>query len=337
MPSSIESNIGVSVKLQLNFKNIDVILKLLSSHAKLIIYGLSKSIDRDCKFYDDENKPSYFDNRILHKLSEFKNQEEFMEYASKVAEMRGDKMVLRKKIEYVNFEDEGEVDDYLELLDNYDSLNDKYDSDDNSENDSENDSKDETQNETQDETQDETQYETQDETQENINSISDQESDVKKLESAINNDSNVDNVRYIHADMEEEHIKSINEYKKQLCECLSDIKTFLQDIENETIHDEVDVKDDKNKLKKRYEQSKDEQKYVDCNLNEKKISFLFYINLLNFDLSLNLRSEYDTDYGTVGKLSEFMNDIDKATKFFTDLGIDEESISVFNYNSSEGY
>ena len=137
--------------------------------------------------------------------------------------------------------------------------------------------------------------------------------------------------------MEEEHIKSIDEYKKKLCECLSDIKTLLQDIEDEAIDDEVEVKDDKNKLKKRYEQSKDEQKYVDCNLNEKKISFLFYINLLNFGLSLNLRSEYDTDYGTVGKLSEFMNDIDKATKFFTELGIDEEIISVFNYNSSEGY
>jgi hypothetical protein len=50
-----------------------------------------------------------------------------------------------------------------------------------------------------------------------------------------------------------------------------------------------------------------------------------------------LRSEYDTDFGTLGKLSEFMNDINKATKFFTDLGIDEESLSVFNYNSSEGY
>ena len=54
-------------------------------------------------------------------------------------------------------------------------------------------------------------------------------------------------------------------------------------------------------------------------------------------MSLNLRSDYDTDFGTVGKLSEFMNDIDKETKFFTDFGIDKESLSVFNYNSSEGY
>lgn len=250
MPSSIEANIGVSVKLRLNFKNIDIILKLLSSHSKLIIYGLSEPIDRDCKFDDYENKPPYFDNRILQKLSEFKNQEEFIEYASKVAEMRGDKMVLRKKLEYVNFENDDEVDDYLEIIDNYDGLND----DDDSENDSENDSE----------------INSKDETQENIVPISAQESD-------------------------------------------------------------------KNKLKKRYEQSKDEQKYVDCNLNEKKISFLFYINLLNFDLSLNLRSDYDTDFGKIGKLSEFMNDIDKATKFFTDLGIDKENLSVFNYNSSEGY
>jgi len=62
MPSSIEFNIGVSVKLQLNFNNINIILKLLSSKAQLIIYGLSKPIDRDCK-------PPYFDNRILQKLS----------------------------------------------------------------------------------------------------------------------------------------------------------------------------------------------------------------------------------------------------------------------------
>ena len=246
MPSSLEANIGVSVKLQLNFKNIDIILKLLSSHAKLIIYGLSKPIDRDCKFDDSENKQPYFDNRILQKLSGLKNDEEFIENASKVAEMREDKMVLRKKIEYLNFEDEGEVDDYLEILDDYDGLNDDFDDLENdSENDLENDS-------------------------ENFVPISDQESDKKKL-------------------------------------------------------------------KKRYEESKVEQKYVNYNLNEKKISFLFYINLLNFDLSLNLRSEYDTDFGTLGKLSEFMNDIDKATKFFTDLGIDEESLSVFNYNSSEGY
>jgi hypothetical protein len=248
MPSSLEANIGVSVKLQLNFKNIDIILKLLSSQAKLIIYGLSKPIDRDCKFDDSENIPPYFDNRILQKLSGLKNEEEFIEYSLKVAEMRGDKMVLRKKIEYLNFEDEGEVDDYLEILD---ESNDDFDD---LENDSENDSENNSENET----------------QENIVTISDQERDKKKL-------------------------------------------------------------------KKRYEESKIEQKYVNYDLNEKKISFLFYINLLNFGLSLNLRSEYDTDFGTLGKLSEFMNDINKATKFFTDLGIDEESLSVFNYNSSEGY
>jgi hypothetical protein len=173
-------------------------------------------------------------------LTGLKNEEEFMECASKVAEIRSDKMVLRKKIEYFNFEDEGEVDDYLEILENYDGLNDDSD------NDSEN------------------------EAQENVVPISDQESDIKKL-------------------------------------------------------------------KKRYEESKIEQKYVNYDLNEKKISFSFYINLLNFDLSLNLRSDYDTDFGTVGKLSEFINDINKTIKIFTDFGIDKESLSVFNYNSCEGY
>jgi hypothetical protein len=242
MPNSIEANIGVSVKLQLNFKNIDIILKLLSSQAKLIIYGLSKPIDRDCKFNDYENKPPYFDNRILQKLSGLKNEEEFMEYASKVAEMRGDKMVLRKKIEYLNFENESEVDDYLEILDNYDGLNDDFDD-------------------------------------------------------------------YLENDTD-------------------------NDAENES---KDDTQDNNKKLKKRYKHSKVEQEYVNCNLNEKKISFLFYVNFLNFDVSLDLKSEYDTDYGTVGKLSEFMNNIDKTTKFFTDFGIDKKDLSVFNYNSSEGY
>jgi len=109
--------------------------------------------------------------------------------------------------------------------------------------------------------------------------------------------------------------------------------------ENETQENIVPISDqesDIKKLKKRYEESKDEQKYVDYDLN-KEISFLFYINLLNFGLSLNLRDGYDTDFGTIGKLSEFMNDIKKTMKFFTDFGIDEESLSVFNYNSSEGY
>ena len=44
MPSSLEANIGISVKLELNFKNIDIILKLLSSKARLIIYGLSEKL-----------------------------------------------------------------------------------------------------------------------------------------------------------------------------------------------------------------------------------------------------------------------------------------------------
>ncbi len=50
-----------------------------------------------------------------------------------------------------------------------------------------------------------------------------------------------------------------------------------------------------------------------------------------------MRDDYDTDFGTIGKLSEFINDIDKTIKIFTDLGIDKESLYVFNYNSSEGY
>jgi len=250
MPSSLEANIGISVKLELNFNNIDIIVKLLSSKARLILYGLSKPIDRDCKFDDCENKPSYFDDRILQKLSGLKNEEEFIEYSSKVAEIRGDEMVLRKKIEYVNFEDEGEVDDYHEILDNYDGMNDDFDDylEDDTDNDAENDEENDEENESKDDTQ-----------------------------------------------------------------------------------------DNNKKLKKRYKHSKVEKEYVNCDLNEKKISFLFYVNFLNFGISLDLKSEYDTDYGTVGKLSKFMNNIDNTIKFFTDFGIDKEKLSVFNYNSSEGY
>ena len=265
MPSSIEANIGVSVKLQLNFKNIDIIFKLLSSDAQLIIYGLSSPIDRDCKFDDDEYKPPYFDNRILKILSGLKNEEEFMEYASKVAEMRSDKMVLRKKVEYVNFEDECEVDDYLEVFDNYDGN-------------------------------------------------SDNDSDEKIVPQYDNEDDSDD-------DSDE---KIVPQYDKE------------NDTE-EKIVPQYDKENDKKKLRARYEHSKVEQKYVNCDLNNKNISFTFYYNLLNFEVSINSQKEYDTDFGTVGKLSEFMTNITKTTKIFTDLGIDKESLSVFNYNSSEGY
>jgi hypothetical protein len=240
MPSSIEANIGVSVKLQLNFKNLHTIVKLLSSDAQLIIYGLKKPIDRDCKFNDDEYKSPYFDNRILQNLYKLKNEEEFIEYASKIAEIRDDKKILRKKIDYINFEDEEEVNDYLEFFENYD----------NCENDVEDD--------------------TEDESDEKI----------------------------------------ITNYKKN---------------------------NDKKKIRTKYEHSKVEQKYVNCDLNKTKISYLFYVNLLNFDVNLSLKKEYDTDFGSVANLTEFINNIEKAKKFFTDFGIDKESLSFFNYNTSEGY
>jgi hypothetical protein len=258
MPSSLQGNIGISIKLELNFNNIDIIVKLLSSKARLIIYGLSQPIDRNCRFHDCENKPPFFDDKILEKLSGLKNEEEFMECASKVSEIRDDEMVLRKKIEYFNFEDENEVNDYLELLENYDRLNDDNDLEYNSDNDSENNSENNSDNDSEDET------------QENIVYISDQDI-----------------------------------YKK--------------------------------KLRKRYEISKVINEYVDYDLNKKTISFLFYLNLLNFDISLSYSKDYDTDFGNVGKLSQFMNNIDNATKFFTDFGIDKENLSVFNYNTSEGY
>lgn len=236
MQSSIEANIGVSVKLQLNFKNIDIIVKLLSSDAQLIIYGLDKPIDIDCKF--DDNKQPYFDNRILQKLYELDNEEEFIEYASKVAEIRDDKKILRKKIDYINFEDDQEVTDYLEFFDKYDNY----------------------------------------------------KNDVEETD-----------------DIKE---KIIPNYKKD---------------------------NDKNKIRTKYENSKIEQKYINCDLNKTKISYLFYVNLLIFDVNLSLKKKYDTDFGTIANLTEFINNIEKAKKFFTNFGIDKESLSFFNYNSSECY
>jgi hypothetical protein len=221
MPNSIEANIGVSVKLQLNFKNIDTIVKLLSSDAQLIIYGLDKPIDLDCKCND--NKQPYFDNRILQKLYKLNNEEEFIEYSSKIAEIRGDKKVLRKKIEYVNFEDEQEVNDYLDFFDNYDNIED--DTEDNAE----------------------------------------------------------------------------------------------------------------EKLRIRFEQSKIKQKYINCDLNKTKISFLFYVNLLNYDVRINTKKENDTDFETISNLTEFINIIEKAKQFFSHFGIDNKNLSIFNYNTSEEY
>jgi hypothetical protein len=203
MQNLIEANIGVSVKLQLNFKNIDTIVKLLSSDAQLIIYGLDKPIDSDCKFND--NKSSDFDNRILQNLYKLDNEEEFIEYASKIAEIRGDKKVLRKKIDYINFEDEQEVNHYLEFFENYDNYEDNA------------------------------------------------EDDTKE--------------------------KIIKNYKKD---------------------------NDKNKIKSKYEHSKIEQKYINCDLNKTKISYLFYVNLLIFDVNLSLKKEYDTDFGTIANLTEFI-------------------------------
>ena len=54
-------------------------------------------------------------------------------------------------------------------------------------------------------------------------------------------------------------------------------------------------------------------------------------------VNLSLKKEYDTDFGSVANLTEFINNIEKAKKFFTDFGIDKESLSFFNYNTSEAY
>ena len=39
----------------------------------------------------------------LYLISKLKNEEEFIEYASKIAEISDDKKILRKKIDYINF------------------------------------------------------------------------------------------------------------------------------------------------------------------------------------------------------------------------------------------
>jgi len=306
MPNSIDGSIGISVSLQLNFKNIDIIRKLLLSNHP-IIYGLSEPIDRSLNLdysWEDDDKPPSFDFSILQNLSGLKDEQEFLECASKIAEIRSDKSVLRKKIEYINFdEDESQIDNYIEVLKNYEGYN--YDSDD----------------------------ETQDFTNNNIHNNDAGANEIVDIKC------NIDKIEYVTLDMDiEALIKRRDELQKEANELIKQMheeeSKARQEKSLHEVDDNVDIYSKKQKfLKKRYEETRTNYENYDVS----KISFVFFKKIVNFDLNLSFRREYDTDFGRVEDLSTFMNRVNTLTNFFTDLGIDKKNLSIFKYNTSERY
>jgi len=316
MPNSIEGSIGLSVCLQLNFKNIDIISKLLLSHEP-IIYGLSEPIDRSlnlCFSCEDDDKPPSFDFSILQNLSGLKDEQEFLELSSKIAEISGDKLVLRKKIEYINFEDESQMNNYIEVFENYDGY--KYDSDDEyDDSDSKEDSN----------------IDTQDYTSNNIPNNNE----------IIDKTSNIDKITYVTLDMNiEEAIKSRDKLLKEVVELLKQIneeKSKNHQKKKKSLHDVIDKDDIYSKKQKFLKKIYEETRYYYENYDVSKISFVFFDKIINFDLNLSFRNAYDTDFGRVEDLSTFMNRVNTVTNFFTDLGIDKNKLSIFKYNTSERY
>jgi len=306
MPNSIDGSIGISVSLQLNFKNIDIIRKLLLSNHP-IIYGLSEPIDRSLNLdysWEDDDKPPSFDFSILQNLSGLKDEQEFLECASKIAEIRSDKSVLRKKIEYINFdEDESQIDNYIEVLKNYEGYN--YDSD----------------------------NETQDFTNNNIHNNDAGANEIVDIKC------NIDKIEYVTLDMDiEALIKRRDELQKEANELIKQMheeeSKARQEKSLHEVDDNVDIYSKKQKfLKKRYEETRTNYENYDVS----KISFVFFKKIVNFDLNLSFRREYDTDFGRVEDLSTFMNRVNTLTNFFTDLGIDKKNLSIFKYNTSERY
>jgi len=313
MPYSIEGSIGISVRLQLNFKNIDIIRKLLLSHEP-IIYGLSEPIDRSLNLdfsSEDDDKPPSFDFSILQNLSGLKDEQEFLECASKIAEISHDKLVLRKKIEYINFEDERQIDNYIEVLENYDGY--KYDSDDDSD----------------------YEYDDSDSIEHSNNDTRDDE----LVNEIIDMTSNIQKIGYVTLDMDiEDVIKSRDKLLKESVELLKQInEEKSKNHQKKSLHDvtdNVDIYSKKQKfLKKKYEETRTNYENYDVS----KISFVFFDKIINFDLNLSFGKGYDTDFGRIEDLSTFMNQVNTLTTFFTDLGINKNTLSIFKYNTSERY
>lgn len=101
MPVSTTVNLGVSARLSLHYKNIDIIKKLFSINKPVFILKIKHTpID-----YNEQS--DCFDKGILDVLSGLNNEEEFNKKSLEIAELRNDKYVtcLRRKIQYSDHHD----------------------------------------------------------------------------------------------------------------------------------------------------------------------------------------------------------------------------------------
>jgi hypothetical protein len=114
MPISTTTNLGVSARLSLDYKSVQLIKKLFNIGKPVFINGLSSTpID----YYE---KTECFDIGILDVLSELNSEEEFNVKSMEIAELRNDRYVtcLRRKIQYSdedtykNFIHDDDNDDY---------------------------------------------------------------------------------------------------------------------------------------------------------------------------------------------------------------------------------
>ena len=101
MPVSTTVNLGVSARLSLHYKNIDIIKKLFSINKPVFIHAIKHTpID-----YNEQS--DCFDKGILDVLSGLNTEEEFNVKSLEIAELRNDKYAtcLRRKIQYSDHHD----------------------------------------------------------------------------------------------------------------------------------------------------------------------------------------------------------------------------------------
>jgi hypothetical protein len=101
MPVSTTINLGVSARLSLHYKNVDIIKKLFSINKPVFIHEIKHTpID-----YNEQS--DCFDKGILDVLSGLNTEEEFNVKSLEIAELRNDRYVtcLRRKIQYSDHHD----------------------------------------------------------------------------------------------------------------------------------------------------------------------------------------------------------------------------------------
>jgi len=101
MPVSTTVNLGVSARLSLHYKNVDIIKKLFSINKPVFIHAIKHTpID-----YNEQS--DCFDKGILDVLSGLNTEEEFNVKSLEIAELRNDRYVtcLRRKIQYSDHHD----------------------------------------------------------------------------------------------------------------------------------------------------------------------------------------------------------------------------------------